>query len=244
MLPTAVPVRIGRRESSRRLPGRLPGGRPGQAEIVRSDDAGGRGRASIGGEASRVLLERWQTYWSSLFYGLLLVSTAVAVADAGSDGRRVAIVALAAGLAGCYQLVVSWGGGRRALSLAVAAALWGSLLALHWIFLLLLFSAYHLACSDPRPARRALPRIAAVSALVVVAESLRRGGVDPLQLVFYAAVTLALGLSVAMMQALHAQSEERRRLIAELQATRGELAESERRAGGAGPPPPAPAPDP
>ena len=178
-----------------------------------------------------MLLERWQTYWSSLFYGLLLVATAVAVADAGSDGRRVAIVALAAGLAGCYQLVASWGGGRRALSLAVAAALWGSLLALHWIFLLLLFSAYHLACADPLPARRALPRIAAVSALVVVAESLRRGGVDPLQLVFYAAVTLALGLSVAMMQALHAQSEERRRLIAELEATRGELAESERRAG-------------
>jgi signal transduction histidine kinase len=38
-------------------------------------------------------------------------------------------------------------------------------------------------------------------------------------------------LFVAMMQALHEQSEERRRLLAELEATRGELAKSERRAG-------------
>jgi signal transduction histidine kinase len=184
-----------------------------------------------------VLLERLQMYWSWLFYGLLLVSTGVAVAEAESDDRRVAIVVLAAGLAVWYwHAVVREGrlvrGGPRAfLSLAVAAALWGALLVLHWIFLLLMFSAYHLACSAPAPVRRALPRIAAVSAIVMVAESVRRGGLDALQLVFYGAVTLALGLFVAMMQALHEQSEERRRLVAELEATRGELAESERRAG-------------
>lgn len=184
-----------------------------------------------------MLLERLEMYWSWLFYGLLLVSTGVAVAEAESDDRRVAIVVLAAGLAVWYwHAVVREGrlvrGGPRAfLSLAVAAALWGALLVLHWMFLLLMFSAYHLACSGPVPARRALPRIAAVSAIVVVAESVRRGGLDALQLVFYGAVTLALGLFVAMMQALHEQSEERRRLLAELEATRGELAESERRAG-------------
>jgi signal transduction histidine kinase len=183
-----------------------------------------------------VLLERWQTYWSWLFYGLLLVATGVAVADVGSDDRRVVVV-LAAGLAVWYwQAVVrgsrfAAGRGRAFLSLAVAAALWASLLLLHWLFLLLMFSAYHLACSGPVPVRRALPRIAAVSVIVVVAESVRRGGVDPLQLVFYGAVTLALGLFVAMTQAIHEQSEERRRLLAELEATRGELAESERRAG-------------
>jgi signal transduction histidine kinase len=185
-----------------------------------------------------VLLERWQTYWSWLFYGLLVGATAIAVAEVDGDDRRVAIVVLAAGLALWYwhAVVRSRGvaleAGRRAfVSLAVAAALWASLLALHWLFVLLMFSAYHLACSAPVPARRALPRIAAVSAIVVVAESAREGGVDALQLVFYAAVTLALGLFVAMMQAIHEQSEERRRVLAELEATRGELAESERRAG-------------
>jgi signal transduction histidine kinase len=185
-----------------------------------------------------MLLERWQTYWSWLFYGLLLVATGVAVADVDSGDRRLAIVVFAAGLAVWYWHAVvragrvALGAGRGALvSLAVAAALWGSLLALRWLFVLLMFSAYHLACSAPVPARRALPRIAVVSAIVVVAESVRQGGVDPLELVFYAAVTLALGLFVAMMQAIHEQSEERRRLLAELEATRGELAESERRAG-------------
>jgi signal transduction histidine kinase len=189
-------------------------------------------------EVPTVLLERWQTYWSWLFYGLLLLATGVAVADVESDDRRVAIVVLAAGLAVWYwQAVVRDGrlalgaGSGAFLSVAVAAALWASLLLLHWLFLLLLFSAYHLACSAPAPVRRALPRIAAVSAIVVVTESVRRGGVGALQLVFYGAVTLALGLFVAMMQAIHEQSEERRRLLAELEATRGELAESERRAG-------------
>ena len=189
-------------------------------------------------EAQAVLLERWQTYWSWLFYGLLLVATAVAVADVASDDRRVAIVVLAAALAAWYwQAVVRDGrlelgaGSGTYLSLAVAAALWASLLLLHWLFVLLMFSAYHLACSAPAPVRRALPRIAAVSAIVVVTESVRSGGLDPLQLVFYGAVTLALALFVAMMQAIHEQSEERRRLLAELEVTRGELAEAERREG-------------
>jgi len=35
-----------------------------------------------------MLLERWQKYWSWLFYGLLVLSTAVAVTDAESDRRR------------------------------------------------------------------------------------------------------------------------------------------------------------
>jgi hypothetical protein len=62
--------------------------------------ASGGGLASRGGP--KVFLERWQTYWSSLFYGLLVIATGVAVADVDSDDRRVAIVVLAAGLAVWY----------------------------------------------------------------------------------------------------------------------------------------------
>jgi signal transduction histidine kinase len=185
-----------------------------------------------------MLLERWQKYWSWLFYGLLALSTAVAVLDADGDRRRVVIVVLAAALAVWYWQAVARhgrfvvGSGLRALVAgAVAAGLWASLLVLHGLFVLLMFSAYHLACSTPMPVRRALPGIAAVSAILVTTESVRQGGVDPLQLVFYGAVTLALGLFIAFTQAIHEQSEERRRLISELDSTRGELAESERRAG-------------
>jgi signal transduction histidine kinase len=182
------------------------------------------------------VFKRWQAYWSALFFVLLAVSAGVAVAELGSGVRRGATLALAAGLALWYWHEVIRTG--RAVSnrpaalpsVAVAAALWASLLVLHWIFLLLMFSAYHLACSAPAPARRAVPRIAAVSALVVATAS-ARAGFQPLDLVFYAAVTLALGLFVAMTQAIHEQSEQRRQLLEQLESARAELAAAERRAG-------------
>ena len=190
----------------------------------------------MGREAKAMLLERWQRYWSWLFYGLLLVATGVAVADIDSDRRRAAIVVLAVALGVWYWHAtagrIARGGRSRALATAaVGAALWVSLLVLEGVFALLMFSAYHLACSRPLPVRRALPGIVAVSAILVATESVRQRGVDPIQLLFYGAVTLALGLFIAFTQAIHEQSEERRRLISELEATRSELAASERRAG-------------
>jgi len=182
------------------------------------------------------VFKRWQTYWSALFFVLLAVSAGIAVAGLGSDVRRGATLALVAGLALWYGHEVVRTG--RALSsraaalpsLAVAAALWVPLLVLHPIFQLLIFSAYQLACSAPAPSRRAVPRIAAVSTLVVATVSARYG-FQPLNLVFYGAVTLALGLFVAMTQAIHEQSEQRRQLLEQLESARGELAASERRAG-------------
>src|SRR5918996_5055104 len=91
-----------------------------------------------------MLPERWQTYWSRLFYGLLVVATALAVGDVDADDRRVAIVVLAAGLALWY-----WHAVVRSRGVAPGAG-----------------------------RGRALPRIAAVSAIVGVAESVREGGVD------------------------------------------------------------------
>src|SRR5919106_6377093 len=231
MLVAEARPRIGRGESSARPAGESPD-RP----IGRCPPDGGRLASEV--RSATVLLDRWQRYWSRLFYGLLVVSTGIAVADVESDGRRLAIVSLAAALALWYRhalardgRVVLGTGVRPLVAAAGAAALWSSLLVLHGLFVLLMFSAYHLACSTPMPARRALPGIAAVSAILVTTESVRQGGFEPLQLVFYAAVTLALGLFIAFMQAIHQQSEERRRLISELETTQGELAESERRAG-------------
>jgi signal transduction histidine kinase len=183
-----------------------------------------------------MVLNRWQTYWSALFFVLLGASAGVAVAGLGSGVRRGATLVLAAGLAAWYWHEVVRTGralrGRSAalLSLAVAAVLWAPLLVLHWIFQLLMFSAYHLACSAPASFRRAAAGIAAVSALVV-ATQWARVGFQPLELVFYGAVTVALALLVAMMQAIHEQSEQRRRLLEQLEAARGELADAERRAG-------------
>lgn len=184
-----------------------------------------------------MVLERWQTYWSWLFYGLLVVATAIAASGVDDDWRRVVAVALAAALAAWHARVVRSGqlsidtGPRAVVGWAVGAALWTALLLLHGVFAILMFNAYHLACSKPMPVRRALPGLVVVSAVVLTTASFRQGDVEPLQLLFYAAVTLALGLVIAFTQAIHEQSEERRRLISELERTRGELAESERRAG-------------
>lgn len=184
------------------------------------------------------MLQRWQTHWNWLFYALLTVSTGLAAADANSDHRRAAIIVLAAGLAVWHWAAVVRGGrfalgaGVRAIpGLMVAAALWVALLLLHPLFQLLMFSAYHLACSTPAPLRRSIPGIGAVSALVVATQAIRQGHVEPFQLVFYGGVTVALGLLVAMTHAIQEQSEERGRLIAQLEATRERLAASERRAG-------------
>ena len=106
----------------------------------------------------------------------------------------------------------------------------GPLLVLHWAFQLLMFSAYHLACGAPAPFRRAAAGIAAVSALVVATEW-ARAGFQALEVVLYGAVTVALALFVAMMQAIHEQNEQRGRLLEQLEAARGELAAAERRAG-------------
>ncbi len=182
------------------------------------------------------MLNRWQAYWNALFFGLMAVSAGVAAAEPGSELRRATALVLAVGLALWYWHEVIRTGralsGRGAAlpSLAVAAALWTPLLVLHSIFQLLMFSAYYLACSAPAPARRAVPRIAAVSVLVAATAS-ARAGFQPIDLVFYAAVTLALGLFFALTQAIHEQSEQRRQLLEQLESARSELAAAERRAG-------------
>src|SRR5262249_49576633 len=182
------------------------------------------------------MLGRWQRYWSALFFVLLAVSAGVAVAGLSSGLQRGETLALAAGLAVWYwHEVVRTGramGSRAAAlpSLAVAAVVWVPLLVLHWAFQLLMFSAYQLACSAPAPLRRAAAGTAAVSALVV-ATGWARAGFQPLDVLLYGAVTVALVLFITMMQAIHEQSEQRGRLLEQLEEARGELAASERRAG-------------
>ena len=105
-----------------------------------------------------MLLERWQRYWSWLFYGLLLVSTGVAAVDVDGDRRRAVVVVLGAALAVWYwQAVVRPGrvalgrGARGFLVAALGAGIWASLLVLHGLFALLMFSAYLLAYGATLP---------------------------------------------------------------------------------------------
>src|SRR5215469_4025521 len=189
-----------------------------------------------GARLEGLVLERWQRDWSWLFFVLLAVSTSAAVAGLDSDARRAATLVLAASLGLWYwHEVVRTGralGGRAGAlpSLVAGVALWAPLLILHSAFQLLMVSGYQLACSTPGPVRRAVPRIAVVSALGV-ATTWARAGFQPLALVFYGAVTVVLGLFAALTQAISDQSEQRRRLLEQLEAARAGLAAAERRAG-------------
>jgi signal transduction histidine kinase len=183
-----------------------------------------------------LVLERWQRYWSWLFFVLLAVSASAAVARLDSDERRAATLVLAASLGLWYwHEVVRTGralGGRAGAlpSLVAGVALWAPLLILHSAFQLLMVSGYQLACSAPGPVRGAVPRIAVVSALEV-ATAWARAGFQPLALVFYGAVTVVLGLFAALTQAISEQSEQRRQLLEQLEAARAGRAAAERRAG-------------
>ena len=182
-----------------------------------------------------MLLYRWQPYWHALFYVTLVVATGIGVGQEDHAVRRVLIGVLATALAAWYWHTAVRAGrfevGARAaalLSLAIGAALWVPLLLWQDVFLLMMLSGYALACSAP--IRRAIPGIAAISGIIVGAESARHG-VEAVNFVLYAGVTVALSLMAVTMHAIHEQSEQRRRLIVELDATRTELAESERSAG-------------
>ena len=182
-----------------------------------------------------MLLHRWEVPWHWLLYGTLIASTAIAVGDEETTWRRLAMLALAAFLALWYWRMVVRGRclqgslGWVLANLIFAAALWVPLLLWNGIFLLMMFSAYSLVCS--LPLRGAIPGIAAVSALVVATTSVREGSFDALLALIYVVVTVAIALLVVMVRGIERQSAERKQLIDELEATRDELAESERQAG-------------
>src|SRR6516162_2707702 len=91
-----------------------------------------------GARAGGAVFNRWQTYWTALFFVLLAVSAGIAVAGLDGGVQRGVTLALAAGLGLWYWHEVvrtgrALGSGAAALpSLAIAAALWTPLLVLHW----------------------------------------------------------------------------------------------------------------
>ena len=182
--------------------------------------------------------ERWVPAWHAVFYGVLGLATVLALADSATswDGRA-AISGLVVLLGGWYWL---WVVRRRIWTLPIlqvlayfagAAALWLTLMSLHQAYFLIAFSAYQQVLSYLPSLRSAIPGVAVLSALLVAVEFLDAGRPSALSLLI---ALLSVGLCILgalWIDAIMRQSQDRHRLIEELEVTRAELAVAERQAG-------------
>ncbi len=191
-----------------------------------------------GREVPRHAWERWTPVWHGVFFLVLGLATVLAVADpATSAAGRAAATVLSMLLGGWYWL---WAVRRRIWALPLrqvvaylvgAAALWGGLVSVHEAYFLIAFSAYQQVGSflpTPRSAFTGVVALTALLAVMQVAEVGQLSSLVVLLAVLSAGSAILFGLFV---DAIMRQSQDRHRLIEELEATRAGLAAAEREAG-------------
>jgi signal transduction histidine kinase len=175
--------------------------------------------------------------WDAIFYGLLVLALVLSLRSMGFYGApQAAAVALSVAWGGWYWFMLV--GHRRwvertwpmLLYAAVAAVLFFGLVRVHPVFNLLAFALY-LQIYVSLPVRRAIPVSAVLAALLVVRGVVWEDG-NPVSLLLSSVFTVGIGAFFALfIDSIIDQSEERHRLIGELEATRQELAAAEREAG-------------
>lgn len=175
--------------------------------------------------------------WTFIFYALLTLSVGIVLLDRPWTGRHALILALSACLLlGHWAIVIRDGPrcdryGRKVLYCGGAIVLWTALVFLHPAFFLLLFALYA-QVYQLLPLRTAIT----ASAILTTAMVWRNIATMPSSiwptLVLSGLIAFALGSWFAYwLSTIIRQSGERRLLIEQLEATRRELAVSERQAG-------------
>ena len=206
--------------------------------IVSGTDSVGHRDGMTARELSEHAWERWVPVWHGVFYAVLGLATLLAMADpAPSRAARAGVVALGVLLGAWYW---RWVVRRRIWTLPVAqilvylagaAATWVGLVSLHEAYFLLAFSAYQQVGSFLPSRRSAITGIVVLTALLSAMQLVEAGAPSGLVLVI---ALLSAGLAIVFglfVDAIMRQSQDRHRLIGELEATRAELAAAEREAG-------------
>ena len=179
----------------------------------------------------------WTQVWHVAYLACLVGATAAALSDGELSVDRRAAIGAFAGLEVAWYVLIAlrwryWEASppRFAVSMIVAGALWLPLLVWHPAFEWTIFAAYGVACCPWL--RRSIPAVAGLSALLLLADQLDGGsGVTASSFAFVVVVGVLVVLAHATMGAIARESERRRQVILELEATRAQLAASEREAG-------------
>ncbi len=180
---------------------------------------------------------RWAKVWDGLFYLLLAVALASSLADMGMYGKTqllMAVLTVVFGLWYWFMIIRHrrWIQRETPMLVYVAGAI-GLCIALIWInsahnlLLFIMFSQIYSFLAM----RWAIPTSIILTALLALRGILVEPGAW-LAWVFISTLSLSFGLFFALwINSIIVQSQERRRLIEELESTRGELAAQERHAG-------------
>ncbi len=180
--------------------------------------------------------ERWGWAWHVAFYVLLIVSLTSSLADLGLYARpQVAIISLSLIFGVWYWIMFirsGWLVGTRPalVYLSVAFVLWFVLVSLHPAYHMLLFILYSQLYSA-LPIRLAIPGSAILTVLILT-RNLVQDPESAFVWILIGIFSIAFGSLFGLwIDSIIKQSRERLRLIEELEETRKELADEERRAG-------------
>lgn len=181
--------------------------------------------------------KRWTWAWYAAFYAVLIVITAIVVANpdiGGGAKAQVAILSVALGAAHAVAILTGGGWGRRIplklAYVAATAALWFLLVGINPAYFILLFVLYG-QIYTLLPMRWAIPSSLALTA-VVTSRSLVDSPDSVTSVVLQGVFWAVFGTFWAFwVYSIIGQSQKRRDLIEELETTRNQLAAEERRAG-------------
>ena len=194
------------------------------------------GIVGAGPDTDPGIWRQWTRPWAALFYGALLLGSVVAIPEdfrGVDDGLVIGVLVAASavwyGYFGDVRKLWARGSGWAAAFLIVEATLWLSLIFLNPIFILSGFGMMAHVC------RRGLGWSYAVAAMfgggMVLQEITERGPIAWSVLVNASFIAGFMVILSRLLYDISRRSEEQRRLIAELEETRTELATAEREAG-------------
>lgn len=180
--------------------------------------------------------ERWGWIWHVAFYMFLIVSLMSSLADLGLYGRpQVAIISLSLIFGVWYWIMfirAGWLEGTRPaiVYLVVAFVLWFALASLHPAYHMLLFMVYNQIYAA-LPIRLAIPG-SAILTILILARNLVQDPESAFVWILIGIFSIAFGSLFGLwIDSIIKQSQKRQQLIEELEETRKELANEERRAG-------------
>jgi signal transduction histidine kinase len=179
--------------------------------------------------------ERWLWAWDAVFYALLATALALSLGDSDLPGEtRLLILTLSVAWGALYWLMAVRRRGQSTrwmlLYVASAVAFVVVLGVVHPIYQILNFAVF-MQVFLFLPTRWSVPISISLAVLAAV-DGVRRAPEDTFGIVLTSVITLGFALFLNLwIDAIINQSEERQRLIEELETTRKDLAEAEREAG-------------